>query len=207
MQQLEDLIETSKALHSGDIVYDQGEKFNKIYAIKSGSLKSVFLDEAGNERITGFHLPGELVGLDGIYSEQYASTAIALETVVMCEFDFSALSDLCLEIKSLQKQVFRLLSRDIHESQNEQSKHIDLTAEQKLANFLNNLSARYQARNFSAIQFPLTMPRQDIANHLGMAPETISRLLKRFKEKGIVEIEKNTIHLVNESALDDVVYC
>lgn len=125
----------------------------------------------------------------------------------MCGFDFSELSRLCIEIPSLQKQMFRLISRNINGFQNEQSKTKDLTAEQKLADLLNNLSVRYQTCNFSAIKFPLTMPRQDIANHLAMAPETVSRLLKRFRENGIVQIEKNVIHLVNEQALEEVVHC
>lgn len=207
LKSLEELVDSSSPLHRGDTIYRQGERFEKIYAVKSGSLKSVLLDENGEEHILGFYLPGELVGLDGIYPERYASSAIALETVVTCEIDYSRLSELCSKVASLQKQVFRLLSRDIYESHNELSVHAELTAEQKLANFINNLSARYEARGFLANQFPLSMPRQDIANYLGMAPETVSRLLKRFKEQGLLNIDKNVIYIPQQDALTELVHC
>lgn len=207
MVRLEKLVNSTKPIRAGEIVYRQGSQFDKIYAIKSGSLKSVAVDESGDEKIIGFHLPGELLGIEGVYPEEYPASTIALETVVMCEMDYTGLTKLCTEIPSLQNQVFRLLSRDINLSQAEHSKSVDQTAEQKLANFLNNLSARYEARGFSQTEFPLTMTRQDIARYLGMAPETVSRLLKRFKEQNVIEINRGTISLSDTQALEDIVVC
>lgn len=207
LHRLEQLIENSKSLQTGAHIYNQGDKLQKIYAVKSGAVKSVSLDDQGHEHVVGFHLPGELVGLDGIYPEQHISTTIALDTTVMCEMEYSQLESLCAEIPSLQHQMFRLLSRDIYDSHLSKSEASDQTAEQKLANFLHNLSIRYEARGFSATKFPLTMPRQDIANYLNLAPETVSRLLKRFKDRGYLLIESKQLNILDIEALEAINEC
>jgi len=207
IEQLELLVKTSASLHQNDTVFRQGDAFTKVYAVKSGTLKSTRVDENGNERIIGFHLPGELIGLDGIYPNTYCSSTTALDTAALCEMNYDKLTELCSTIPSLQRQLLRLLSRDIYDSHINHAENAEQTAMQKLASFLHNLSIRYELRGYSASDFKLAMSRQDIANHLGLTPETVSRLLKRFKEDEIVAIENKHIHIQNPKALEDILHC
>ena len=205
--QLEALIQNSMNFTVGQEIFRQGDTFQKIYAVKTGTFKSSRLDELGNEYIVGFHLQGELIGLDGIYPQSYTCTTVALDTGVLCEMDYESLTKLCSEIPALQRQLLRLLSRDIYDSNVSQADNAEKTAEQKLAAFLHNLSARYEIRGYSATEFILAMTRQDIANHLGMTPETISRLLKRFRQKSILSIENRTLSIKNIDQLSQIINC
>lgn len=204
---LERLVNQAKVLHSGDFIHRQGDPFNNLYAVKSGTLKSVRVDEFGNEHIVAFHLPGELVGLDGIYPEQYSCTVVALDTAAMCEMNYHQLSELCSDIPSLQKQLFRILSRDMYETQWSAVNNNDLTAEQRVASFINNLSSRFEVRGYSATQFQLAMSRQDIANHISLAPETVSRVLKRFKNNQILDIRNRNITILDSNGLNEIIQC
>lgn len=204
---LEALVNQAKVLHAGDFVHHQGDDFSNLYAVKSGTLKSVRVDEFGNEHIMAFHLPGELVGLDGIYPEKYSYSVVALNTAAMCEMNYHDLSELCTTIPSLQKQLFRILSRDIYETQLSAASNNDLTAEQRVASFISNLSTRYEVRGYSATEFQLAMSRQDIANHISLAPETVSRVLKRFKNNKILDIQNRKITILDSIALSDIIQC
>ena len=207
LEKLEELIQTSSTIQSGEHIYHQGDPFKKVFAVKAGTIKSTRVDEFGNQHVVDFHLPGELVGLDGIYPTKYLSAATALDTVVVCSMDYDNLTELCTTIPALQRQLLRLLSRDIYESHITQSDNAEQTAEQKLAAFLHNLSARYELRGYSATEFILTMSRQDIASHIGVAPETVSRLLKRFKQSNIIEIENRHISILDVSHLGSIINC
>ena len=207
LERLENLVESTTTLKSQSVVFRQGERFSKVYAVKSGIFKSSRIDQSGNEFVIGFHLPGELIGLDGIYPEEYSSTTTALDSSVLCSMDYDELTRLCSDIPALQKQLLRLLSRDLYESHKVTAKGADHSAAQKLAGFLNNLSVRYELRGYSASSFKLAMSRQDIASHLGMTPETVSRLLKRFKEDGLVEIENRYIKIKHAPGLEAIVAC
>jgi CRP/FNR family transcriptional regulator len=204
---LEEIVSSSLVHHAGDKILRQGDLFHKVYAVKTGMAKSYRVDEAGTEYIQSFNLPGELVGLDAIYSKRYGFTVEALDTTVLCEMDFEELQNLCSSVPSLQKQLFNLFSRDLYKSHVNPIEHFDQTAEQKLSGFLHNLLARLKARGHSSFELHLPMSRRDIANHLGLAPETISRLLKKFQERGIINISNRRVIIENPSQLDKMVHC
>lgn len=207
INKLEALVDTSSTKQRGDTIFRQGEPFKKVYAVKSGSLKSVRIDDFGNQHILGFHLPGELVGLDGIYPDQYSCDTVSLDSAVLCEMNYEKLTELCTTLPALQKQLLRLLSRDIFESHISNANNAEQTAKQKIANFLHNLSARYELRGYSASQFNLSMSRQDIANHLGLTAETVSRMLKILKQEQVIELNGRHVKIVDREKLDSIIQC
>jgi len=198
LARLEALVQNSQVQHDGDAVIHQGDPFTKIYAIKSGMYKSIKLNADGHETITGFHLPGELVGLDAIYPKEYTSSTVALTSSVVCQIDYEQLTELSTHIPALQRQIMNLLSKEINNSNALLS---ELTAEQKLASFIRNLATRYEIRGYSGSELVLAMTRQDIANHLGMAAETVSRLLKRFQDKGVLRIKHREVKILDPEQL------
>ena len=204
---LEEIVTTSSVKHTGDSILRQGDPFVRVYAVKSGMFKSYRFDEVGTEYVQSFHLPGELFGLDAIYSKRYAFTVEALDTSVLCEMNFNELQSLCSNVPSLQRQLFHLFSRDLYTSHVSPIDHYDQTAEQKLSGFLHNLISRMQARGHQSMEINLPMSRRDIANHLGLAPETISRLLKKFQQKGVININNKLLTIEDPKLLETMVHC
>lgn len=204
MSKLESIIETSSPYSDTDRVYTTGQEFDRIFAVKSGMFKTQIVDSLGNEHITGFHLPGELFGLDAIYNKKYMSTAVSLGTSSLCAIDYKELETLSQSLPSLQHQLLNLMSKEVQTSQ---SLNVDLTAEQKLASFIVALSVRYKQRGYSETRFHLVMPRRDIANHLNMAPETVSRLFKRFQNEGLLEINRTDLMITDMQALKEMSGC
>ena len=198
MMSLEDIVEAGAVFSEGEHVYRAGEPFDHIYAVKSGMFKTVLADSQGAEHIAGFHLPGELFGLDAIYSRKYGSNAISLGTSSLCAIRYSELEALAQKLPSLQHQLMSLMSKEVHTSF---VKTHDQNVDQKLAGFLVALAARYKQRGYSETRFHLVMARRDIANHLNMAPETISRLFKRFQSDGLIEVRRTDLHLLDLEAL------
>lgn len=204
MSALEDIVESGQVFHKGDVVYTTGEAFEYIYAVKSGMFKTVLVDAQGSEHIASFHLPGELFGLDAIHSNMHSSSALALGTSSLCAIRYKDLEQLASKIPSLQHQLFLLMSREVHESF---SKLHEQSVDQKLAGFLVALSKRYRLRGYSETRFHLLMARRDIANHLNMTPETISRLFKRFQNDGLLEVNRTDLHILDLPSLQKMSGC
>ena len=144
-------------------VFREGDPFDAIAAVRAGTVKTYVVDPDGHEHVLGFHLPGEVIGLNAIDEEHYPCNAVALDTVMLCRFSFPKISVLATRVPGLQQHLFRLLSRDIG---NAALLAGDWSADQRMAAFLIGLSRRLAARGFSADRFQLTMARTDIANYL-----------------------------------------
>ena len=186
-------------LHAGAHVFRAGDTFEAIAAVRSGTVKTYTVDRDGHEHVLGFYFPGEVIGLDGIHGDRYPCNAVALDTVMLCRFSFPKISVLATQLPGLQQHLFRLLSRDIGRAALLAG---DWTADQRMAGFLVGLSRRLAARGFSPDRFQLTMARTDIANYLRLAPETVSRVLRRFQEAGLVRLDRREVELLRRDELD-----
>ena len=204
MSALDKIIEASSPYKENETVYQSEDNFERIFAVKSGMFKTVVIDANGNEHIIGFHLPGELFGLDAIYPQKYISSAISLGTSSVCGINYNDLEGLATKLPSLQRQLFSLMSKEVHTSQ---SMTVEHAADQKLAGFIIALSTRYKQRGYSETRINLMMPRRDIANHLNMAAETVSRLFKRFQKEGLLEIKRTDLNIINMEGLRVLAGC
>ncbi len=198
------LVEHVGPLHAGDHIFRSGEKFETIFAVRAGTVKTSMIDEEGREQILGFHLPGEMVGLNAIHPARYPCDAIALDTVYLCRFSFPALATLATRMPEIQQQLFRLLSADIGKAALLAGDH---NANERMAAFLVLLADRFAARGFSATRFRLSMPRGDIANHLRLAPETVSRILRRFQDQGLIRVDERDVELLQPGQLRQLARC
>lgn len=198
------IVQRGRPLQRGDVLYQAGTVFTAIYAVRSGALKSTSLSEDGEEQITAFHLPGEIIGLDAITFGSHPSSAEALETSSLCEIPFTQLEDLATVIPQLQQQLLRVMSREIHHEQEMMQALARRTAEQRLAIVLLNLSERFAQRGLSATRFRLPMSRHDLSNYLGLAPETMSRLFKRFVDQDWIVASGREVQLNDLDALREM---
>ena len=201
---MESLVKRRPRLVKGDYLYHAGDGFRSLYAIKHGSMKSYGSTLDGKEQITGFHLTGELLGLDAIDAGKYQVNAVALEDTEVCELPFNSLEDLQHELPTLQREFARIMSREIVHDQHMLMMLGSTGAEQRMARFLLNLHKRMQLRGGCGEELLLTMTRQDIGNYLGMAFETVSRQLARLQETGMLTIQNKTIHLLDIPALEEL---
>ena len=170
-------------------------------------MKTYSVDAEGEEHVIGFYLPGELVGLDAIGNDQYNNSARALETKSLCEIPYSKMTELSQSISNLQVHMYRLLSREIREDQKLQLLLSKKTAEQRIASFLFNLAERYRARKLSATLFRLPMVRTDIANYLGLAVETTSRIFTRLQQQEIIAVKGKEVEVLDEHKLCELAHC
>ncbi len=190
---VDNIVQRKRPCHKGDSLFEEGEPLRALYAIRSGSFKSFTIDPQGNMQITGFYLPGEILGFDAIAIQRHESYAQALETGMICELPYDRLDELSNQLPALKKQLLRLMSKEI---QKEQVLFMWLnrkTAAQRLALFLQDLSQRLANRGLSPHAVRLTMTRGDVANHLGLTTETISRLLSRFQKENVITVEGKLI--------------
>ncbi|HSX88180.1 MAG TPA: fumarate/nitrate reduction transcriptional regulator Fnr, partial [Pseudomonas sp.] len=194
---LDDIVKRGRPLKKGEYLLRQGDTFASVFAVRSGALKTFSLSDTGEEQITGFHLPSELVGLSGMDSEAYPVSAIALETTSVCEIPFDRLDDLSVQLPQLRRQLMRIMSREIRDDQQMMMLLSKKTADERIATFLVNLSARFRARGFSANQFRLAMSRNEIGNYLGLAVETVSRVFTRFQQNKLLEAEGKEVHILD----------
>lgn len=199
LMELHVLVEHAGPLQPGDHVFREGDAFEAIAAVRAGTVKTYVLDRDGREHVLGFHLPGEVIGLNAIDGDTYPCNAVALDTVSLCRFSFPKIAVLAARLPGLQKHLFRLLSRDIGSATLLSG---DWTADQRMAAFLIGLSRRLAARGFAADRFQLTMARTDIANHLRLAPETVSRVLKRLQDDGLLHIDRREVELLARAPLE-----
>ncbi len=201
MQRLDDIIKRKRPLPAGQALFRQGEDFRALYAIRSGSFKSVVYENNGRESINAFHFPGEILGLDSISERSCPSSAISLETSSVCELPFEELEELAQHIKGLQHQLLRIMSREIKAEDAFLRSLTHRSADQRLASFIINLAERRGNHGYSNHEFKLAMSRSDIANYLGLAVETISRLFTRFQNEGLLEIRRKKLKILKPEAL------
>jgi len=195
------LVEHVGPFKAGEHLFREGEPFNAIAAVRAGTVKTYVLDPTGHEQVLGFFLPGEVIGLNAIHSARYPCNAVALDTVTLCRFSFPMMATLATRMPGLQTQLFRLLSEDINKASVLAGDH---SADERLAAFLIALSRRFASRGFSERRFALTMARTDIANYLRLAAETVSRVLRRFQDDGLLRVERREVELIDRPRLESL---
>jgi len=204
IEKLDDIIQRGRPLHKGDYIYRAGDPFTSVYAVRTGTIKAISITNDGQEQVTGFYLPGEIVGMDGIAINSYSNSAIALETTSICEIPFSRLEELSIKVPSLQRNFFQLMSKEITHDQQLITLLSKNSAEERVASLLLSISNRNSRRQLSASAFRLPMSRADIGNYLGLTVETVSRVLSRFQKQGMLTVDKKEIAIDNMQLLLEI---
>ncbi len=205
MNQLDAVIRQSRRIKRGEYLFRSAEPFVSLYAIRTGFFKTVLASQDGRDQVTGFHMSGELIGLDGISNHTHTCDAVALEDSEVCELPFHRMEALSQEIPSLQSHFYRLMSREIVRDQGVMLLLGNMKSEERLAAFLLNLSQRLHSRGFAANDFILRMSREEIGSYLGLKLETVSRTLSKFHQQGLIAVEHKHIQILQPAALKQLV--
>jgi CRP/FNR family transcriptional regulator len=200
-----DIAAAKRKVARGASLYRPGEAFESLYAVRSGAFKTVGVSHDGEEKVTGFYLSGELLGLDSISSGRHAYSAVALEDSEVCAIPFAALEKMAASVPMLQHKLFKVLSGDISRDQGLMLLLGSMSAEQRLAAFLLSLSRRYLRLGFAANRYTLRMTREEIGNYLGLTLETVSRLMSRFQKEGLVGVQQREVEIKQPQRLREMV--
>ena len=204
MARMENLVYARRKVKRGESLFRAGDKFTAVYAIRVGFFKTAVLHGDGREQVTGFQMPGELLGLDGIGAGAHSSNAVALEDCEVCVLPFALIEEIGREIPSLQRHLQSVLSREIVRDHGVMMLLGSMRAEERLAVFLLNLSKRFIKRGWSASDFHLRMTRDELGSFLGLSLETVSRLFSRFADEGLIGVRQKHIRILDLAGLRTV---
>ncbi len=201
LERLDGLKFARRRIKEGQALYHEGDRFQFIYAVRSGTFKSTLNLRDGREQVTGFQMAGELLGLDGLAAGKHASSALALEDAEICAIPYAHLSELAATSADLQHVLSRLMSREIVREHSLMMLLGSMNAEERLAAFLLNISQRMKARGYSASEFHLRMSRAEIGSYLGMKLETVSRTFSAFAQQRLLEVDKKHVRITDLAGL------
>jgi len=204
LDRFDEIATAKRRVARGASLYHNGDRFDSLYAVRSGFFKTVQTLEDGRDQVTGFHMAGEIMGMDGIGAEEHVLNAAALEDSEVCVIPYSRLENLSRDMHELRHQFHKVMSREIVREHGVMLLLGTMRAEERLAAFLLNLSQRFAARGYSPSEFNLRMTREEIGSYLGLKLETVSRAFSRFQEDRMISVQQKHIHILDVAGLRKV---
>jgi CRP/FNR family transcriptional regulator len=205
VRELDAIITKRTRVRKRESLYRPGDPFHSVYAIRLGTFKTTLVAEDGREQITGYHMAGEVVGLDGISNNRHACQAVALEDSEVCVVPFNQLDALAHDVPLLRRNLYRFLSNDSCRDQDMMLLLGSRSAEERLVLFLLDLADRYRLRGYSSREFVLRVTREELASYLGLKLETVSRLFSHFQEAGLLQVQGRAVKLLDLAALKKLI--
>ncbi len=198
---LNSMVQKRRPMKRGDRLFSSGQALDSIYVAREGAFKTVVFNADGDSQVTGFHLPGEILGLDALGSARHTCDAIALTLADVCEIPMSDLEHVASQVPGLQRQLLKIIGQTINRDQ----KHIELlskkNAHERVAIFLHQLAERYKLLGRSEQRFMIPMSREDIGSYLGLVIETVSRTLSKMQDEGLIAVNGRDVHILNKDKL------
>ena len=204
LEQVQNIVYARRRIKRGETLFNAGDEFKTVYAIRSGFFKTSVIDGEGREQVTGFSMSGELLGLEAIGAGRHSGNAVALEDSQVCVMPFSLIEEKAREVPALQHHLHSVLSREIVRDHGVMMLLGSMRAEERLATFLLNLSKRFTARGYSPSDFHLRMTREELGSYLGLKLETVSRLFSQFQKDGLIEVEQKHVRIVDIAGLEAI---
>ncbi len=205
MHRLDEVVTSRRKIKQGSSLFNIGDSFTSLYAIRTGFFKTSVSSADGREQVTGFQMAGEIMGLDGIVSDHHHCNAVALEDAEVCVMPFANVEELSREFPVLQRHIHKIMSREIVRENGVMMLLGNMRAEERLAAFLLNLVQRLHARGFSESELILRMTREEIGSYLGMKLETVSRTFSKFSDEGIIEVKQRYVRIIKLDVLKQIV--
>ncbi len=201
IKELEASIDKTVKVKKKDAIFRSNHQMEGIYAVKSGAIKTSIANKDGQEQVLEFHLPGDMLGFDAFSTGSHTCDAIALEDTLLCKIPVEVFDNLCERLPGLRKELRHQVGKEIAHNQRLLLSLGQQQTDERLANFLLQVSSHYQSRGFSNKEFVLPMSRQDLSNYLGMAVETLSRIISRMTDDNIIKVERRMVIISNMDKL------
>jgi CRP/FNR family transcriptional regulator len=190
-----------RKVRPGVTLFVAGDPLTAVYVVRSGMFKTVTVSREGHPKITGFYLPGDVMGLDALNEDVYPFDAIALEHSEVCVLPIHQLESMACAVPALQKRFVRALSREISRDHGLLLLLGCMDAEQRVTRLLLSLAERYHRLGYASDALFLHMTRDEIASYLGLSSETVSRVMSRLQRKGLLTVHQRHIGFTNSAQL------
>ena len=201
LDQLDRVVKNRRPMKLGDHLYRSGQALGALFVAREGAFKTTITDEQGQSQVIGFHLPGELIGLDALGTGAHACDAQALTQANVCEIPLSQLESVASQVPGLQHQLLRIIGQSI----NRDHSHLEMlgvkSAGDRMALFLHGMTERYAVLGRPSDLIVLPMSRQDIGSYLGLVIETVSRTFNKMQEDGIIGVHGRQIKILDVGRL------
>lgn len=197
MALLDELVSSRSRIKRGENLYHTNDHFKAIFAVRSGFFKTNVLHEDGRDQVIGFHMAGDILGMDGISTERHHCNAVALEDSEVCVIPFAHMEELGRAVAPLQQHIHKMISREIVRDHGVMLLLGSMRAEERLSAFLLNLSQRFMVRGYSPAEFNLRMTREEIGSYLGLKLETVSRLFSKFQNEGLIGVQLRSVRIID----------
>ena len=205
IKRLEHLVYPRRKVKRGEELYRAGDPFTAIYAIRSGFFKNDLILKDGRSQIMGFHMPGEVMGMDGISADAYTCNAVALEDAEVCAISLLRFEACSHEMRDLAHRLHQIMSAEIVRDQHVMALLGGKNAEARLAAFLVNISNRLAARGCESLEFELPMTREEIGSYLGITLETVSRMFSRLQEINLIDVQQKRVRILDAAGLAQII--
>jgi len=206
LERLDRIVLNRRPLKRDEVLYRAGQPLGSLFVAREGAFKTVALDAEGSAQVLGFHLPGELLGLDALGSGTHVAEARALTQANVCEVPLSQLEQVASQVPGLQHQLLRIIGQGMNRHQ----AHVEMlgkrSAAERMAVFLHQLSERYRALGRSGDSFLLPMSREDIGSYLGLVIETVSRTLTKMQDDGLIAVRAREVRILDRARLDQLAH-
>ena len=199
---LDEIVRRRRPMEKGERLFRNGDALTAVYVARDGAFKTVSLKEGGDEQIIGFHLPGELVGLDALGTGFHRCEAVALTTANVCEVPFEDLANVAAQLPVLQQQLMRVIGQSLGRDHDHMEILVRRQANERIGLFLHGLGERFRHIGSSGTDFRLPMSREDIASYLGLALETVSRGFTRLQDDGVISVFGRRIEILDGAELN-----
>lgn len=201
LQRLDQIVQRKRPVARGDRLFRLGDPLTAVYVARDGAFKSVSITEEGEEQVLGFHLPGELIGLDALGTGEHRCEGVALSAANVCEIPYDQLANVAAQLPALQQQLLRVIGQSVGRDQDHLGILVRRQANERIALFLHSLAERYRNVGQSDALFQLPMSREDIARFLGLALETVSRGFTRLQDDGVISVTGRRIEILRHAEL------
>lgn len=202
LTRMDELVRDRRVVDRGARLFRAGDRLSAVYVARSGAFKTIGVTPGGEPQLIGFHLPGELIGLDALGGGSHRCEAVALEASEVCEVPYRRLTAIAAQIPALQGQLLRVIGGGVERDQDHLGLLMRRQAGERIALFLHGIGERYARIGQSATAFKLPMSREDIAHYLGLALETVSRGFTRLQDDGVIAAHGRHIEIVDADALE-----
>ncbi len=197
----EQIVTRSRPIQPGEHLFLAGEEFRFISTVRTGCFKSYVFDHEGKQQVLEFAFPGDVIGLDAIHAHRQRTNVVALETSAVCRLTIESVSSMMRHLPNLQAELFRVMSSRISELESTAGQP---SADERVALFLISISENFYRRGYSASELHLAMSRYDIASYLKLTPETISRVLSRFQNDGVLRVGRKQVSICDHEKLKKI---
>ena len=204
-EQLEVFKEAVKtSLHKKrDVIFVEGDPCPGFYVVKSGRVKLLKTSRDGKEQIIKILQPGELLGMETFYDgKRYGNTAMAMDDCEICFIEKRTFFEIIGQHPTIAKKIIIALSKELDNAYSKIGTMGLLNAKEKMAHLLYTLAKDYGSNENGRIKLNLSLSRLEIAELLGITQETAIRLLKSFKDEGIIEIKRKEIIIKSPAKLE-----